>query len=354
MPGPTKYALLAKARECALTAVQVYNNPLIRFKSESFIVLMTIAWTYLLHAYYARESVDYRYRDDRSARRKYLRTADGGYKWWELSKCLSAPTCPLDSGTVNNLRFLLGLRNEIEHHKPPHLDQLMSGRYLACALNFEYWLTTLFGERFSLGDTAALTVQFRDMKPTNARPAARLPGHIASFIARFDSGMNLEEYNDPRFAYRLLFRRKVVSKQGQADEAIEFVGPADSGSDGVDPERWLIKETERPKHRAHAVVRLVNGGGFPEFRIYQHTRLWQRLDAKNPAHGYGVSVEGEWFWYDSWVEEVLRQLRKAAEARAPRRSHRLRSRRRGTGRNTRTGAAGRPVLPHPASAKAQR
>jgi hypothetical protein len=35
--------LVEKSRESALTAVQIFNNPLIEFKSETFIVLMTIA-----------------------------------------------------------------------------------------------------------------------------------------------------------------------------------------------------------------------------------------------------------------------------------------------------------------------
>ena len=61
--GPIRHALLAKSREAALTAVQTYNNPLVKFKSETYIVLMTIAWTYLMHAYYAREDVDIRYLD---------------------------------------------------------------------------------------------------------------------------------------------------------------------------------------------------------------------------------------------------------------------------------------------------
>jgi hypothetical protein len=44
-----------------LSAVQIYNNPLITFKTESFIVLSLIAWTYLLHAYYRKQGIDYRY-----------------------------------------------------------------------------------------------------------------------------------------------------------------------------------------------------------------------------------------------------------------------------------------------------
>jgi hypothetical protein len=32
---------------------------------------------------------------------------------------------------------------------------------------------------------------------------------------------------------------------------------------------------------------------------HQHTQLWHRLDAKNPALGFGVFVANEWFWYET-------------------------------------------------------
>ena len=60
--GPSvKKELLFKSREAALNAIQTFNNPLTTFKTETFIVLMVIAWTYLLHAYYRQEGVEYRY-----------------------------------------------------------------------------------------------------------------------------------------------------------------------------------------------------------------------------------------------------------------------------------------------------
>ena len=46
-----------------MNAVQVFNNSLRTFKTEAFIVLMTIAWSYLLHAYYHRHGIEYRYWD---------------------------------------------------------------------------------------------------------------------------------------------------------------------------------------------------------------------------------------------------------------------------------------------------
>ena len=59
--GSIKNELLQKSREAMLSAVQIYNNPSIQFKSETYIVLSIIAWTYLLHAYYRKEKIDYSY-----------------------------------------------------------------------------------------------------------------------------------------------------------------------------------------------------------------------------------------------------------------------------------------------------
>jgi len=306
--GPVRHALLAKSREAALTAVQTYNNPLVKFKSESFIVLMMIAWAYLLHSYYSREGVDVRYLDhDLRSQRTYVRMPQGGYKWWSLADCIKAPECPLDRGTALNLGFLIGLRNEIEHHRPPHLDDHMSGRYLACALNFEYWLTTLFGSKYGLDDTVAMALHFRDIKPIDTPVTARLPAGIARYIEKFEGSMTQAEYDDPRFAYRLLFIRRTANHKGQADRAVEFIKPGDPGSEGVEPERWLIKDTEKPKFRVKAVIAAAHAAGFPFFGPYQHTQLWRRLDGKNPACGFGVWVDNEWFWYQTWVDEVLRQ-----------------------------------------------
>jgi hypothetical protein len=89
--------LLSQSQDAALTAVQVFNNPLVRFKSETFIVLMTVAWTYLLHAHYRSKKIEYRYFETRKKRRHYTRTKEGAFKYWELSRCLSEKRCPLDN-----------------------------------------------------------------------------------------------------------------------------------------------------------------------------------------------------------------------------------------------------------------
>jgi len=57
-----------------LSAVQIFNNPSIEFKSETFIVLSNIAWMYLLHAYYREHNIEYRYFKQNGQNRRFDRT----------------------------------------------------------------------------------------------------------------------------------------------------------------------------------------------------------------------------------------------------------------------------------------
>src|SRR3990167_3415162 len=144
-----KRELILKSREAALSAVQIYNNPLTGFKTESFIVLFVIAWTYLLHAYYRTSKVEYRYFTTSKTRKRFVRNPDGSIKYWDLKECISRDNCPLDKDTKNNLLFLIGLRNQVEHKKATGLDTYLSARYQACALNYNNYVKKLFGEKYS-------------------------------------------------------------------------------------------------------------------------------------------------------------------------------------------------------------
>ena len=103
--GSIKVQLLKKSQEAALAAVQIFNNPNITFKSESYIVLMVIAWTYLLHAYYREKGIEYRHFVQKNVKKKFFKTKQGAYKHWELEHCLKCADSPIDTDTVNNLVF---------------------------------------------------------------------------------------------------------------------------------------------------------------------------------------------------------------------------------------------------------
>jgi Protein of unknown function (DUF3644) len=88
-----KRDLILKAREAMLSAVQIYNNPLTSFKTEAFIVLSIIAWTYLLHAYYRSAKVEYRYFIQKGKRKIFARNPDGSVRYWGLHECTSKDVC---------------------------------------------------------------------------------------------------------------------------------------------------------------------------------------------------------------------------------------------------------------------
>lgn len=300
--------LLTQSQDAALTGVQVFNNPLVKFKSETFIVLMNIAWTYLLHAHYRRTGVEYRYFRWHGSRRRFERTDDGSFTYWDLRKCIAAMETPLDNETRRNLEFLIGLRDEITHHMSPVLDQFVSARYQACCLNYNRYLKELFGERYGIDQHLGYSLQLQSISRDQlaAPTEADLPASVRSYIARFDSELTADELNSDRFAFRMLFVPKLVGKPGQADEVIEFLRPDSEMAQSINRDYLTFKEVERPKHLPSQIVRMMQDEGHSHFTMHAHTELWQAKDAKSPAKGWGVAVAGYWYWYSTWIE-VVRQ-----------------------------------------------
>ena len=307
--GSVKAELVTKAKESALCAIKVFNDPLIKFKSEAFVVLIVVAWTYLLHAYYRSKQIDYRYYKQNAKRKTYDLTKHGAKKHWELERCLDDDKCPLDSDTRNNLKFLIGLRHEIEHQMTRSLDNYLSGRYQAAVLNFNHYLKALFGQRHALDNHLTYSIQFVELSGEQlhqSKTPEELPANLRTYIGAFDGSLTHDEYNAPRYSYRLLFKQKLVNRPGQADKVIEFIDPKSDLAKTIDKEFWVKKEVERPKFRPAQVVEEIKKAGFPRFRIQpDHVDMWKTEKAKDIGKGYGVDVAGTWLWYESWIKRCL-------------------------------------------------
>jgi TfoX/Sxy family transcriptional regulator of competence genes len=312
-----KDELLTKSKESALSAVKIFNDPLIHFKSETFIVLMVIAWTYLLHAYFRSKGIEYRYFQQHGKRRFFDKTKKGAYKYWELERCLNDKESPVDKDAANNLRFLIGLRHEIEHQMTMGLDDYLSGRYQACIMNYNSFLKSLFGKRQSLDKYLSYSLQFLELSEeqiNGPKPEADIPNRIKAYIAEFDGVLTHEEYNNPNYSYRLLFKRKMVNRPGQADKVIEFIDPKSDLAKKIDKEYWVKKEVEKKKYRPSDIVKAVKETGFSKFRVGpEHVKMWKSEDAKNLGKGYGAQVAGVWYWYESWLEKCLELCEKAGD-----------------------------------------
>lgn len=309
-----KIDLILKAREALLSAVQIYNNPLISFKTESFIVLSLIAWTYLLHAHYRTKGVDYRYYTKVGRRKRYDKNSDGSIKYWDLKECISRADSPLDKDTSNNLIFLIGLRNQIEHRKANGLDSYLSARYQACALNFNFYLKKLHAEKYGLDKNLALSLQFAELDYSQSKTIkdkeGLIPQNVISYVADFDNKLSEAEIKSDRFAYRLLFAKVLAKRKGQADRVIEFIDPKSKLATSISKEYWIKEETEKQKFTATLVIQKVKAAGFQNFGMHQHTLFWQKHAGKNPDKGFGATVVKTWYWYQNWVDYVISELNK--------------------------------------------
>lgn len=302
-----KNELLTKSREAMLCAVQIFNNPNIIFKSESFIVLANISWTYLLHAYYRDNKIDYRYYEQKAQRKKFDKTKRGAFKYWELERCLNDKKCPIDKIPKANLLFLIGLRHEIEHQMTTRIDDFLSARFQACCLNYNHYVKKLFGDEFGIDKHLSFSLQFSSISDDHAKQLnefLELPQNIGSYINDFDNSVTDDEFNNPQYSYRVLYVPKTANRKGQADKVIEFIPANTPEAEGLNKEYVLIKDREKPKYLPKQVVDKMKLKGYKKFGMQRHTEFWQSLNAKDEAKGFGVKVANTWYWYENWLQEV--------------------------------------------------
>ena len=248
-----------------------------------------------------------------NGKRKFERTKNGAYKFWELERCLNESSSPLDKNTSNNLRFLIGIRHEIEHQMTTQIDDVLSAKFQACCLNYNEYLKKLFNDN-SIQQHLSFSLQFSSIseeQKTMLEDRKDLPGNIKSYIINFDRLLSDAEYGSPQYAYRILFVPKTANRKGQADQVIEFVKADSEIAKTLNASYAVIKETERPKFLPNQIVEYVQSRGYGKFRMYEHTELVRKEDAKNPAKGYGVLIAGkDWRWYQAWRDFVLEYCKK--------------------------------------------
>ncbi len=302
--GSVKNELIYKSKESMLSAVQIFNNPNIQFKSESFIVLAVIAWTYLLHAHYRNNKIEYRYFDQTGKRKSFHTTKHGAQKYWELERCLNDSKSPIDGIVTSNLKFLIGLRHEIEHQMTTKIDDLLSARFQACCLNYNSNLKKLFPKQNGIEKHLSFSLQFSSISEKQVDQLVDykdLPGNISSYIQNFDKELPEDDFNDSRFSYRVLFVPKTVNRKGQADKVIEFIPANSEIAEGMNKEYVLVKEKEKVKYSATDIWKTLQSEGYKRFGSHQHIKLWQHESAKDPSKGFGITVVKTWYWYDSWL-----------------------------------------------------
>ncbi len=311
-----KTELIKKAREAMLAAVQIYNNPQVTFKAESFITLAVIGWTYLLHAFLRSKGIDYRYYRYTGKKKVYDKTKYGAYKHWELERCLNEKDCPLDSDTITNLRFLIGVRHEIEHQMTNKVDEFLSAKLQSCALNFDYYICKLFGDKYNLSKELSLAIQFSPLMPDQCdilHNNSHITSNVKNFVVDFENVLSEEALASSRYAYRVLFVPINAKRKGQADQVVEFIKSDSPLAEGIEKTYAVLKETEKRKYLPSEIVSLMKKKGYDRFSINKHTELWKSRNAKDPRYSFGVLISKTWYWYETWLKEVQQHCEEHAD-----------------------------------------
>lgn len=295
---------LIRAREAMMLAVQVFNSPTLRFKTEVFTMLTNVAWTYLLHEYYEGKKISVIGADGRS---------------FLLSQMIGRQDCPLSKGMKDNLRALKILRDDVEHKILGRADTKWLGLFQACCLNFDKMICELFGSRLTLAHELSFAIQFTKMNLEQLATLNRyeIPAHIEAVDARLAEGMTEEQISDLEYQFRVVYTLDAVTK---SRAHFQFFQP--DSAEGKDIRNVLVQHRLADHlypHKPSAVASHVRAKTGIEFTLHNHTQAWRKFGAR-PKHGatqpentkrdYCVYhfTHKDYTYSDKWIEFLVAEV----------------------------------------------
>jgi hypothetical protein len=290
---------LIRAREAMILAVQVFNSPSLKFKTEVFAVLANIAWTYLLHEYYDRKDVPI-IEDGRSLL---------------LSKMIAREDCPLSQGMKDNLSSMKIIRDEVEHLLLRRSDLKFMSIFQACCLNFDKKICELFGEGTTLKNDLSFSLQFAKLGFDQLKDLNdyEVPEQIEAIDKAIENGLGATRLADLEYRFRVVYTFENSTK---SKAHIKFVHPSDEGADDI--RNVLVKKEISDNlypYKAGVARRLIEEQSGRKFTSHNHTQAWRKFDcrprptAKQPQNTNQEfciyhSAHGDYTYSHRWVDFV--------------------------------------------------
>lgn len=328
--SPNVDILLDKAKEAALLGVQVYNNPLIAFRTPGYVVQMIIAHTALLHAIFERKGVDYWYKNTDGT----PKLVDGDKYAWDISECIKTYYGGKTLPEVENLKFFISIRNKIEHRFIPVLDLTLSGKCQALFMNFESLLVSEFGVYFALGANLALALQLSAFSQEQQAVLRKIQtaeyNTIKKYSDDYDARLPDEITQNLRYSFRAFLIPKIGNHAKSSDIAIEFVTFDPTNDEEMakyEKQVAFIREKLVPvvnpgKLKPKAVVAQVLAKTGIAFTTNNHTSAWKlygvRPRTRTPQ---GCKIQycqfddtfKDFIYTEEWVEFLCKKVRDANE-----------------------------------------
>jgi hypothetical protein len=325
---------LEKCRACALAGVEAYNKPGTRFRAAQYVILIVMAWTAFLHALFHHRGTKpwYRTRASGTGTRVRYEKVEGEPKHWDLTECLKQYYGDHNPPERENLRFLIGLRNKIEHRYLPELDSSLFGECQAALLNLEQKLVEEFGQKYAVAEQLAVSLQFSEITPEEKRRATKTLASkqargVVDYIERFRGGLPPSTLESMRYAYSVFLVPRVEGRESVADAAVQFVKVDEASEDELKRLKKLnvlIREKHVPVANLHllkpgkVVDRLQESVPFV-VNMTVHTRAWRYFKVR-PAGRAGRpertrseycvydKANGDYLYTAAWIEMLTREL----------------------------------------------
>lgn len=335
--GKNQRPYIQKAKDSALLAVEVYNKPAVKFKSESYIALMVMAWTALMHAIFLRRGMKPYYKD-KGAKGQYS-LVDGDFKHWELAECAKQFW---DSDTANpirkNLEFFIPLRNKIEHRHVPQLDGAIFGECQALLLNFDSLLGQQFGQQHQLRESLSFSLQLFPSGESFAQAvkANKSLTNLKNFIEDYRATLGSDVMGSGQYAFKAFLIQ--VANHDSADtlpiQFVQYDKLTTEQKTEVEKLAVMVKlkataVANAGRLKPGAVVKKVQAalgnsriqrlaGTVDKFNHATHERCWKRYEVRPPGGSKTPAVTQEkycvyddphkdYVYTDAWVEHLTRR-----------------------------------------------
>lgn len=295
---------LIRARESMILAVQIYNSPSMKFKTEVFSVLVNIAWTYLLHEHHEQKGVAIMQKDGRSLL---------------LSQMLKRKDCPLSKSIIDNLNSIKTIRDAVEHTLFRKADLKWLSIFQACCLNFEKTIVELFGPDTTLKNDLSFSLQFSklDFDQITELQKYDLPANIDALDAQLEDSISEESLSSLEYKFRVVYTFENSTK---SKSHIKFLLPDDEGADEI--QNVLVKHEISDKlwpHKASLVAKLVAEETGKKFSSHNHTQAWKKFksrpatNAKNPEetnkdYCHYHTTHKDYTYSKKWVDFLVKTV----------------------------------------------
>lgn len=330
-----------KAKDSALLAVEVYNKPAVKFKSEGYIALMVMACTALLHAVFLRKGKSPYYK---AAKGRYLKV-DGDFKHWELAECAKQFWGnDTENAVRKNLEFFIRLRKKIEHRHVPQLDGAIFGECQALLLNFDALLAQHFGAKHQLRESLSFSLQLFPSGESFAQAvkANKTLADLKKFIEDYRATLSADVLSSGQYALKA-FLIQVANHPSGETLPIQFV-QFDKLTDEqkAEFEKFAVMVKWKAAGVANAgllkpgaVVKAVQmalgnpkvprpAGATDKFTQDTHQRCWRRYQVRPPSGSKTPAVTQEkyciydephkdYLYTSAWVAHLIEKMQTPGE-----------------------------------------